>query len=181
MADEKTNGVILNPVPVTREGATLEFVSGKGKKGAWKDVPILTIPEITKDNIQLVLNWMGDDITFQTISAFLRQKALGWYDQAYEEAFDKQSGTLDQVKLGTVFAKMAEDFSARGDSMKEITEKITDLLNEAAGIDGSTPEGENRLKVIMKEVVQLNIAKNARKRTTREEADEKAEATVATK
>lgn len=110
-------------ITVTRNETTWDFVKAeksRGKdKGATVYVPVQ--PRWDDDaDVQRFLNWNGLKTTLENEFAKLRQIAMGW----------TRSATANGEFIVDAFTKYASEFSARGESIKELQEQIEDLMVE---------------------------------------------------
>lgn len=164
---------------VTRNEVEAEFVPAEVKRGdnaGWK---FLELP-VTEDNfLTQIVPWASVKNLVQIVKTALRQKAMGWSEQAEEEAKNKDTGVIDDAKYVEVFSKLASSFSARGEPTKVLLERIMDLLAEMSNLDLATPEGMKRAQEIANEVKDLQLDIQLKKRKTKEDEEAETAATGA--
>jgi aryl carrier-like protein len=110
---------------ITRLNTTLPYVDAEIKRGEEKGshYPCL---EISEENLQQVIKHIGPDI----VAAMLQAKVSQFCQNCAYEATDDVTKQLDSVK----FIDLVQQWSARGESMKELQEKLQDLVLTLPGI-----------------------------------------------
>lgn len=106
---------------INRNDVSLVFQQEELKRGKNKGATIMAPPKITKDNLQVVCKWIGDDELAAILYGRLRNMSSGWTESAEDTEGNFQ---LD------AFNTFASKFSARGESMEELESQIDDLLAE---------------------------------------------------
>lgn len=148
------------PITVERNSVSLEFVQTEFSRGDNKGKSYPSLPKITDANRSQVLDWVGKEIVDEILSSRLKQKAQGWYNEATED-----DGTFKE----DVFAEFAKNFSARGESIPELKEKIDELLEQFNTAMGGENPDYAAAKKIGEEIKSCKIAINSKKRKTKEE------------
>jgi hypothetical protein len=149
---------------VNRNNTDLPFNPDEVKRGKEKGWKFLN-PEITEANlITTVIPWAGVKEITQIVKGALRQRAMGWCEEAEEESVDKDTNIVDQDKYNAVFNEMAKNYSARGESIPDLKNQIEDKLAEF--ITAATAEEK---MVIAEEIKSLQIAIQSKKRASKEE------------
>lgn len=148
------------PIVVERNKVNLTFPDTEFARGENKGKTYPAPPEITPANRQTVYEWVGYDILDEIITARLRQKAQGWYNEATED-----DGTF---KLD-VFVEFAKNFSARGESIPELKAKIDELLETFS--KAASAANMVVAQKVAEEIKACKIAINSKRRKTKEEQE----------
>ena len=88
---EAPKRVKLPSIDVTRNDITRTFSDAVVQRGKNNKGKGYLKTEVTEDNLDSAIGWIGRKITATLIDATLRQKSQGWYFEALEEATDKES------------------------------------------------------------------------------------------
>jgi hypothetical protein len=153
-------------VPVLNEDGTAQ-VDGEGNA-------VLEEKPLNKEQLVRVIQFMSEDKIFQIARATFRQLAKGWSEEARAEATDETTGVMDEQKFSDVFTNLAESFSARGETIKELQGQIDELTNEFTSIDfkANPTEAIKRAEEIGNAIKDLQIAISLKKRTSKDEEEE---------
>ena len=167
-------GFDLKPQEVTREGAVGKFKVDKIKKGRSKNKgqPFLN-PEITSENLQTWITWLGNDNAAAILNSRMRPLSQGWLNEAIEEAKDS-NGQVDENKVVLNFEQFAQEFSARGETIKELQSRIMDIIEEMSDVDENSDNPEDARKIMesFKEMRRLKTAISRKKRVDDTEEEE---------
>lgn len=161
-------GFELKPTKVVRNNAEGLFRLDKITKGrsVKKGQPIL-VPDINADNLNVWIDWLGKDNAAAIIGSRLRPLSQGWLGEAMEEAKDPESKKIENGdKVHENFVQFAQEFSARGETIKELQERILELIEEMSEIeaDPSNPDDAKRVMDTMMELKRLKVAISRKKR-----------------
>lgn len=158
----------LTSADVPRNEVSLTFIHTeimRGKEKGWNYLA----PDVNEGNLDTVIAWMGRAIAASKLGAFLRGMSQGWWGDAEEEAKDKETGVLDMAKAYEVFAKLATDFSARGESIPKLKEAIEELVNQMTELDPTDGDFAMKFASYAKEVKELQLAISLKRRKTDED------------
>jgi hypothetical protein len=172
----ETKKTTLPPLPalnVARNNVTIPFVSTAIVRGDDAGKLYLS-PNITKDNMADYLAWKGTESILSILQADANRRSQGCYAEALED-----DGTFNEEQ----FVKMVSSDSARGFTMAQIDEQISELSNQQQEMlnalelsgqmtqyDGvSIPVELVPLKDLSKKITALKQDKAAKKRKTKEE------------
>lgn len=159
--DEKV-GLTFEPVVIKRS---------KTRKGE-----VYPGVKVTKDNLPTVLRWLGDDILISLTKGKLNQRFQMLADEASTDVIEGKEvrKPLDLEE----FRVLAADFSARGETIKEIDAEIENLTDELSAIDWSNPATSVvEAQRIGEKIKALRISKESKKRKTDGEEDDNQPAT----
>lgn len=166
--NEQENGtetIFVPNVPeiaVTRNDVELVYKEEQLKKGkdkGWKYPSIV----VTQDNLSKIIGYMGDKLLGK-INTIFRQLTQGWWEEALEDAKDKVTGTVDLDKAIESFKKLATDFSARGESLPELKERINELVDQMTDLSTDDPEWATKFASMSAEIKQLKLDIEAKRR-----------------
>lgn len=122
---------------ITRNGVTLTPTPVKIKRGEKKDQTYLAI-EITKENLEKVITFLGVD----TVVEILRAKLNLWFQSWTEDA--TENGELDVTK----YTEFVTSLSARGESIPDLQEKLFALLDEMSETSDAAKQSDILSKVL---------------------------------
>jgi hypothetical protein len=173
MSENKTAVCEVTRNPEGTEDVSLEFFGKEIKRGENKGTEY-PCPKVSKDNVEQVAKWIGQDNLVGIFTAFLSKKAQGWASEATED-----DGTFKKE----TFIELASQLSARGETIKDLLGRRDELLSdlEDIDVDGDDPEAVVAAMKIMKEIKGINGAIKSKRRKTKEdeEAEKAAESTEA--
>ena len=177
----------LTDVSITRNEVSKLFSPTEVKKGADKGKVFLGPSPVTEETLQNDIKWIGGPEVCQYLTALLRLRAMGWAEEAEDESAiekikdDKGNEKVvkfDEQKYTDVFSQLAKDFSARGETIKEIQAQIDERLEKMSELSDSTdPTSGTQIVQLARELKALQIAKNAKRRKTKEDKEAEASAT----
>lgn len=156
---------------VKRNDVLLNFTRTEVKKGKNAGTAFYATDEKAYN---ILSAWIGEEQAASMLSALLRLRSKGWSAEAEKEA-KNEDGSLNTVKYDEVFTAMAQDFSARGESIKELEGQIAELVDELTNLDYTIPSAIPRAQELAGEIKKLQIAIQSKRRTR---AEEEAETTV---
>lgn len=171
---EQTNGAVS--LTVNRNEVALPFKQVEKTRGSAEADPkepyallkgskYLT-PDVENVDILQLAKWVGEKVFRKKIGAWLNQ----WSQGIYEESVAQGEGTFNEA----TFITLAEQFSARGESMKELQEQQQDLvlqLSEISDEELDTQAGMQKMKDIRDELKAIKVAIASKKRLTKEEKE----------
>lgn len=175
----------LKVTTVERNGETITFNPVEATKGLSKGNIILTPkPITTMEELMTYLKWAGESESIQFFNAFFRANSLGWSQEAEEEsALEKATDDkgnervvkVDEELYTKKFIELATEFSARGETIKQIQERIDEKLAELSALtEDTSDDAPLRMVAVAKELKKLQAAKAAKRRKrSDDEADEK--------
>lgn len=165
---------------VTRNGKSLVFTPTPFKKGEKKKQE-LNYPglEITKENLNDFIEFMGDEDFFPLLNAKTSQLFQSVYDAS------TKNGTSDWLAKDN--AEMLEKLSTRGETKAVLEEKLKDLRNELIELTpimmdvSNTEHGKAMLRfaAIVAETKKLSDALESKKRVKSDDDEEEKTGAVA--
>lgn len=160
----------FEPFEVTRkegEGTgTLVFSAKEIGRGPYAGSQYPAV-EVTDTNLDQVEAWAGRKVRISLLQAKLNQRCQSWYDEATVEADGKTQKPFDRDE----FVKFASEFSARGESIKDIITEIEELTAQMVGIDWSLgAAAAAQAEDLGKQIKMLIIARENKRRKKDETA-----------
>lgn len=162
------------PIEVMRNDVTIPFKWNEKTRGSAEPDPKepfallkgskYPAPDVSEENLDQVIDWVGKKIIVKKIGAMLNQ----WSQGVTEEVLAQKEGTFDE----SVFVELAKQFSARGEPMKELLEQRLELVQSLADLTDeelSTEAGIKKMLEIRNEIKSLSVAIASKKRMTKEE------------
>jgi hypothetical protein len=153
----------LEPLQVKRNEAEIEFTDTEVHRGDEKGWPFLQ-PVVNLDNLDTVIAWIGRDNVAGKLGGMLRQLSQGWYEEAETQATDKETGKVNLQKCREVFTEMAQAFSARGESIPDLKNRIEELTNMMVDLDMGEDTDLKKFAEYAKEIKSLQVAVASKKR-----------------
>lgn len=135
-----------NDIELTFEAVEVKRNKDKTKKTYYPGV------KVNSENIQDVVKWLDNDHLISMIRGKMNQRFQGLFKEASTEADGETPKAFDQAE----FIALAEQFSARGETMAEINGEIEELNDELASLATSgtlTMESANRIALRIKQLV----------------------------
>lgn len=160
----------MKEITITRNNIPKVFSPTKVKKGksAGDEFLAPTIKATTFEELLNELTFIGLDESAQIIRQKIRQMSKGWTDEATEEAKD-ENGVVNEDKFAQVFSVMASDFSARGDTIKELQARIAELVDDLTSLDYTNADDAVKAGSIAMEIKKLQTSMQLKRRTKDEE------------
>lgn len=144
-------------VTVTRNEQAVTFVPTQTKKGTTAGEWYMAPDIATTD--EAVTKFLGNDL-MKIVRPRFNQRANGWtWESSETEKFTNNKGEADERIISfnpEEFAKNAEEFSARGDSMPLLKERLAELLEQLSNIVDTKPEGDPEIAATMMAVLAIN-------------------------
>ena len=173
----------LKEIAITRNNVSLVFPPAEVTKGSSKGSVVLRPKPVTnRDEMNNLINWMGENDAFQCLNAYIRSNALGWAQEAEEEAClekvkddkgNEKIVKIDEEKYIQSFVTLAQEFSARGETIKQLQERIDEKLAELSDLTESTADDAPiKMLEVAKELKRLQSAKASKKRKRQDDDDE---------
>ena len=120
-------------------------------------------PKVDKTTLQTLIDWLSPDVAAKLLGKYLNQ----WAQNLTEEVLESTKGTIESLDLSE-FAKLAAQFSPRGETIGELVLQREALLAELESItDGAAALAK------VQEVAAVSAAIRGKKRGS---AAEKAQA-----
>lgn len=158
-----------------KEQIDLEFVPTKTKKS--KKGTEFPAPVVDKNTIKKVLDWLGVDTVVGIIRGEINKRAQVWcFDESIPDEGEPNAGIFQSDK----FIEMARGFSARGEKMSELEEKLADLTDQLMTLasDLSNPETLKLMESVSNEYKSTKAAYESKKRPRKPKAEEGAAPTA---
>lgn len=178
--NESTNTASKAPskvlLEVTRFDATLPFVEQEKIRGDTERKPdnkgvidqyyllkgeTYPAPQITSANLDTAIKWLSPSV----VAKMLQAKMTQWAQGLYEEVREQGKGNIDL----DLFAKLAEQFSPRGEKISALREQLEDIMAQMGELDTDSPEGMLRVKELISDAKAISSAIKSKKRATEEE------------
>lgn len=145
-----------------------EFELQRGKKKGQK-VLVPEQPDFkNSDSVAQFLAWIGAEQVVRNEFAKTRQLSIGW----------TRSATPDDTKVlsEAAFQKYASEFSVRGETIKDLSNQVEELLAEMAVVnnDTSLSKADKGMKIVelFVEVSKLREVIEAKRRGKEDDEDE---------
>ena len=149
----------LNAVPVERNGKTLTFEPVKIKRGDYKDQEYLGL-KVDPKNFMEVAEFLGPKV----MVSILRGKTNGVLQSLFDQAStdkDEKPKPFDLEEWRDSIKK----WSARGETMENLTTQIEELADELVALDWSTgAAAATRAQEIATEIGELRDEKEKKKK-----------------
>lgn len=171
----------LKNIEVTRNEQVEVANPTKVKKGRTKDTVFFAFPDAKaddkeKETVELPaslakrIRFVGIPEVTTILNGRIRQFCKGWSDEAEEEA--TKDGVLDEEKYAFSYRTFASEFSARGETIGELQERVAELVEQMTSLPyGEDPAGSAvKAAAIAEEIKKTQLAISSKKRTPKEEA-----------
>lgn len=168
MSETQTENT-LAPLTVLRNDVELSATQTEVKKGDNKGLKYLAF-DVNKENLPQVEAWVGVDTIVARIKAFLRQQCLNWWSDALEDNTNDE-GQINLEKARADFTRWASEFSARGESIAELTEKQAELISAMTELDKKSPTYVADFTGMLDELTKIQNAISDKRRGPRKSKD----------
>ena len=153
-------------IPVERNGVTMMFKQKELTRGDNKGSLVMAPPDITADNVMQYIPFYGLKELVGILAGRTKTLATGWT----RSAEDGETGEF----LPDAFRTYVQEWSARGESMEELNDQISDKLDE---MNVAAEQGDSaRIVELAKEIKSLKAEIESKKRPRKEKKAEVATA-----
>lgn len=157
----------MESIIVERNNVPLEFKGTIGKRGKIKGVEY-PAPEVSKDTLQQIQDWLGTEKLIALYKGELQKKCQNWFD----ESLNDDTGVFSPE----VFIDMAKSVSARGEKMSDLEEEMEDITSQITDLASNMEDPTNvgKMQELALELKSLRAAHAAKKRPRKEKAAQEA-------